>query len=92
MQEEQGEAEQELLFYNLPLSRILAWNRWWHLTAKVVLLVIKKRFWGLLGAYLQKKKKGLPGDHLALIRAKWSARGRELNAIKLDQQLDSSSA
>ena len=61
MQEEQREGEQELLFYNLPLSRLLSWNRWWHLTAKVIVLVYKKRLWGLLGAYLEKKK-GLSGD------------------------------
>ena len=76
-----SEGEQELLFHNLPLSRLLSWNRWWHLTAKVIVLVCKKKFWGLVGAYLQKTK-GIPGDRLTILRANWSARGRELNRIK----------
>ena len=79
MQEEQQEGE--LLFYNLPLSRLLAWNRWWHITAKVIVLVYKKKTWGVVGAYL-KTKKGKGGDRLTLPRANWSARGRELDVIK----------
>ena len=38
MQQEEKE-EQDPLFYDLSLSRLLSWNRWWHLTARVVCLV-----------------------------------------------------
>ena len=34
MQEEQQEEKQDPLFYDLPLPRLLAWTRWWHLTAQ----------------------------------------------------------
>ena len=93
MQEEHQKEEQDPLFYNLPLSRLLSWNRWWHLTAKAIILVYKKKAWGLVGAHL-KKNKGTVGDRLTLLRANWSARGRELDKIKHspDQELDSSSA
>ena len=80
MQEEQQE-EQDPLFYDLPLPRLLAWTRWWHLTAKTVLLVYKKRTWGVIGPYL-KSKKGVFSARIALLRTNWSARGRELDDIK----------
>ena len=75
MQEEKQEEKQDLLFYDLPLPRLLAWNRWWHLTAKTVLLVYKKRTWGVIGPYL-KSKKGVDTDRIVLLRTNWSARGR----------------
>ena len=81
MQEEQKEEEQDPLFYDLPFPRLLTWTRWWHLTAKTIVLVYKKRAWGVIGPYL-KSKKGAVGDHIALLRADWSARGRELDYIK----------
>ena len=80
MQDKQQEREPELRFYNLPLSRLLAWNRWWHLTARVIVLVYKK-IWGVVGAY-RKTKKGIVAVRLTLLRANWSARGRERDAIK----------
>ena len=77
MQEvEQEEEEQDSLFYDLPLPRLLAWNRWRHLTAKTVLLVYKKRTWEVMGPYL-KTKKGAYTDRVVLLRTNWSARGRE---------------
>ena len=81
MQEEQEEEEQDPLFYDLPLLRLLTWTRWWHLTAKTIVLVYKKRAWRVIGPYL-KSKKGAVGDRIALPRANWSARGRELDYIK----------
>ena len=81
MQQEKQEEEQDPLFYDLPLPRLLAWNRWCHLTAKTVLLVHKKRTWGVIGPYL-KSKKGVYTDRVVLLRTNWSARGRELDDIK----------
>ena len=66
MQEEKQEEEQDPLFYDLPLPRLLAWNRWWHLTAKTVLLVYKKTTWGAVGPYL-KSKKGACTDRVVLL-------------------------
>ena len=80
MQEEQEE-EQDPLFYNLPLPTLLAWTRWWHLTAKTIVLVYKKKTWGVIGPYL-KSKKGAVGDRIVLLRANWAASGRELDDIK----------
>ena len=40
MQEEQEEEEQDPLFYDLPLPRLFTWTRWWHLTAKTIVLVV----------------------------------------------------
>ena len=57
MQEEQEEGEQDPFFYDLPLPRLLTWTRWWHLTAKTIVLVHKKRTWGVIGPYLKSKKK-----------------------------------
>ena len=59
MQEGGTESEEEPLYYQLPLSRILSWNRWWHITARVILIAYQKRFWGLLGLYLQEVR-GIP--------------------------------
>ena len=74
MQEEQKEEEQDPLFYDLPLPKLLTWTRWRH-------LVYKKRTWGVVGPYL-KSKKGVVGDRVARLRTDCSARGRELDEIK----------
>ena len=81
MEEEQEEEEQNPLFYDLPLPRLLTWTRWWHLTAKTIVLVYKKRSWGVIGPYL-KSTKGAVSDRIVLLRTNWSARGRELDYIK----------
>ena len=81
MQEEQQKEEQDPLFYDLPLPRLLAWTHWWHITAKTIVLVCKKRAWGVIGPHL-KSKKGAVGDRIARLRTEWSARGRELDYIK----------
>ena len=76
---QEGDKEEELpLYYQVPLSRILSWNRWWHITARALLLAYQKRFWGLVGNYLQEVV-GTPGAHLALVRRRWgSGQGRLL--------------
>ena len=73
--------EQDPLFYDLPLSTLLAWNRCWHLTAKTIVLVYKKKAWGVIGSDL-KLKKGAVGLRIARLRIQWAARGRELDYIK----------
>ena len=60
----------------------LAWNRWWHLTAKALVLVLKKRVLGTAGSYL-KREKERTGTRIVRLRTDWSARGRELS--RLDQ-------
>ena len=78
---QQKEEEQDLLFYDLPLSRLLNWNRWWHLSAKTVQLVYKKKTWGAIGSLL-KRKQGIFTVRVILLRKIWSARGLELKRIK----------
>ena len=72
---QEGEEEERLpLFYQIPSHRIVAWCRWWHLTARVLLVAYQRRYWGLLGVYL-KEVVGETSPHLALIR-KFFGRGR----------------
>ena len=72
--------EADPLFQDLPLPTLFAWTRWWHLTSKTLVLVLKKRFWGVVGSYL-KDEKGTTGIRIARLRADWSARGRELKQL-----------
>ena len=66
---QQKEEEQDPVFYDLPLSRLLNWNRWWHLIAKTVQLVYKKKTWGAIGSLL-KHKKGIFTVRVILLRKK----------------------
>ena len=79
--QEGEEEEPDPLFYDLPLPRLLTWTRWWHLTAKTVVLVYKKKAWGVIGAYLRKNT-AAGGTRIARLRTNWAARGRELDYIK----------
>ena len=67
MQEGDQEEEPLPLFYQVPLPRLVAWNRWWHITARVLLIAYQKRYWGLLGNYL-KEVVGVKNAHLARVR------------------------
>ena len=68
-------------FYQIPSHRIVAWFRWWHLTARYLLLAYQKRYWGLLGQYL-KTVKGQVSPHLALIRGSFGrGQGRLLRQL-----------
>ena len=54
------EADQEeplVLIYQIPLRRLVAWNKWWHITARTLLRAFQRRYWGLVGNYLQTVKK-----------------------------------
>ena len=77
----QEEEEQLPLFYQVPLPRLLSWSRWWHITARALLIAYQKRFWGLVGNYL-KGVVGAPNPHLALVRIEWGrGRGRLLRQL-----------
>ena len=67
MQEGHQEEEPLPLFYQVPLPRLIAWSRWWHLTARALLVAYQKRYWGLLGNYL-KEVVGVVNPHLARVR------------------------
>ena len=67
MQEGDQEEEPLPLFYQVPLPRLVAWSRWWHITARALLIAFQKRYWGLLGNYL-KQVKGVRNAHLARVR------------------------
>ena len=67
MQEGDQEEEPLPLFYQVPLPRLIAWSRWWHLTARALLIAYQKRYWGLLGNYL-KEVVGVVNPHLARVR------------------------
>ena len=48
--------EPDPLFYHLPLSRVLNWNRWWHLIAKTVQLVLRKKTWAAIGFHSRARR------------------------------------
>ena len=75
----QDEADQ--LIHNQLIHSVVAWTRWWCLTSKVLVLVFKKKAWGVIGAFL-KREKARTDLHVAILRENWSRRGRELDAIK----------
>ena len=78
---QQKEEEPDPLFYHLPLSRVLNWNRWWHLIAKTVQLVLRKKTWAAIGSHL-KCKKGDDSDGIVRLRKLWNRESRELKRIK----------
>ena len=69
------------LFYQIPLRRLVAWNKWWHITARKLLLAYQKRYWGLVGNYLETVK-GVKNPHLAEVRRAWGrGRGKLLSQL-----------
>ena len=64
-----------VLFYQVPLKRLVAWNKWWHITARALLRAFQKRYWGLVGNYLQTVKE----ERLIPVGKAWGrGRGRLL--------------
>ena len=48
MQEGDQEEEEQLpLFYQVPLPRLLAWSRWWHIAARALLIAYQKKVLGI---------------------------------------------
>ena len=78
---QQKEEEPEPLFYHLPLSRILNWNRWWHFVARTVQLVLRKKTWAASGTFL-KRKKGNYSDGVVRFRKLWNRESLELKRLK----------
>ena len=81
------DSEEDPLFHKLPLNTLIAWTRWWHLTAKVLtlilkkkVLILKKKVFGVVGPYLRGERYRVDARITAL-RTDWSARGRELNRL-----------
>ena len=71
--QEVEEEERLPLFYQIPSHRIVAWLRWWHLTARALLVAYQKRYWGLLGQYLKTVKgsgESSPGTHQEVLRSR----------------------
>ena len=79
MQEEEDQLPQEVL-----IQSVLTWTRWWCLTSKVLVLVFKKKAWGVIGGFLKQENPLHRIDlRITLLRSIWARRGRELEAIKL---------
>ena len=78
---QQKEEELEPLFYHLPLSRILNWNRWWHLTAKTVKLVLRRKTWAAIGSFLKRRKGNYSGGVVRL-RKLWNIESLDLKRVK----------
>ena len=62
--------EQLPLIYQVPLQRVLNWNRWWHIVARSLLRAFQRRYWGLLGNHL-KTVTGVVNPHLAQVRLEY---------------------
>ena len=76
----EGDSEEDILLHELPLKIWITWTRWWHLTAKALPLVLKKKVFGVVGAHLRKKTHRID-IHIARLRTDWSERGRELKLL-----------
>ena len=73
--------EQLPLIYQVPLQRLLNWNRWWHIVARSLLRAFQRRYWGLLGNHL-KTVTGVVNPHLAQVRLAYGrGRGRLLRQL-----------
>ena len=71
------------LLYQVPLHRALNWNKWWHIVARVILRAFQRRYWGILGNYLQRPEvRRVTNPHLARIRATFGqGQGRLLRQL-----------
>ena len=78
---QQKKEEPDPLLYHLPLSSVLNWKRWWHLIAKTVQLVLRKKTWAAIGSLL-KLKKGDYSDGIVRLRKLWNRESLELKRIK----------
>ena len=74
------DSEEDPLFHELPLNTLFTWTRWWHLTAKALTLVLKKKVYGVVGLYLRGEGATID-NRIADLRTDWSARARELNRL-----------
>ena len=72
--------EEDPLFQELPLHTLITWTRWWHLSSKALVLVLKKRIWGAVENFL-KDQKGRTDNRIVLLRVNWAGRGREFREL-----------
>ena len=72
--------EEDPLLHDLPWQTLITWTRWWHLTSKALVLVLKKRIWGVVGNFLKDEKHRVD-NRIASLRINWARRGRELRAL-----------
>ena len=47
------DSEEDPLFHELPLNILITWTRWWHLTAKALTLILRKKVFGVDRPYLR---------------------------------------
>ena len=47
---------EDQLIHNQLIHSVVAWTRWWCLTSKVLVLVFKKKTWGVIGAFLKRER------------------------------------
>ena len=69
-----------ILLHELSFKTWITWTHWWHLTAKALPLVLKKKVSGVVGAYLRKETHRID-VRIARLRTDWSERGRELKLL-----------
>ena len=74
------DSEEDPLLHEVPLNTLITWSRWWHLTAKALTLVLRKKVFGVVGSYLRGEITRVD-SRIAHLRTDWSARGRELNRL-----------
>ena len=74
------QTEEDPLFHELPLHTLITWTRWWHLTSKALVLVLKERVWGAVGPFLREEKARID-NRIVLLRTDWAGRGRELREL-----------
>ena len=48
--------EEDQLLHGQLIRSVVAWTRWWCLTSKALVLVFKKKTWGVIGAFLRQEK------------------------------------
>ena len=72
--------EEDQLLHELQIRSVITWTRWWCLTSKVLVLVFKKKAWGVIGGFLKQEKPLHRTDlRITLLRIIW----QEPDAIKL---------
>ena len=74
--------EEDPLLHDLSLRTLITWTRWWRLTSKALVLVLKKRIWEVVGSFLRDEKDRVD-NRIAVLRVEsiWARRGRELRAL-----------
>ena len=67
------QTEEAPLLPDLPLHTLITWTRWWHLTAKALVLVFRKRTWGAIGPFLRREIAKID-NRIVETRKDWAAK------------------